>query len=72
MELLGWLVTAVALIGVVLNARGNIVCFYLWVVSNGFYAIVNVRAEAYSQAALFGVQFGLAIYGHYCWKRRKV
>ena len=65
----GWLATIVAMVGVVLNARGNVVCFYLWIGSNGYYTVVNALAGSHSQAALFAFNFLMAIYGIKCWKK---
>jgi nicotinamide riboside transporter PnuC len=69
MEMLGWLATAIAMIGVVLNAKGKVVCFYLWLASNGFYTVVNVLAGSYAQGALFAFNFVMSIYGIHCWKK---
>jgi nicotinamide riboside transporter PnuC len=72
MEYIGWIATVIAMIGVVLNARHNIICFYLWIGSNSYYTVVNVLSGSYSQAALFAFNLVMAIYGIYCWKRKKV
>ena len=71
MEMVGWMATIVAMVGVVLNAKGNIVCFYLWLGSNGFYTVANVLSGSYAQAALFAFNFVMAIYGIKCWKGAK-
>jgi nicotinamide riboside transporter PnuC len=71
MEYIGWIATLIAMIGVVLNARHNIICFYLWIGSNSYYTVVNVLAGSYSQAALFAFNLVMAVYGIYCWKRKE-
>ena len=71
MEYIGWVATVIAMIGVVLNARGSIVCFYVWLLSNGYYTVVNVLSGSYSQAALFAFNLIMAVYGIYCWKRKE-
>jgi nicotinamide riboside transporter PnuC len=72
MEYIGWIATLIAMIGVVLNARHNIICFYLWIGSNSYYTVVNVLSGSYSQAALFAFNLVMAVYGIYCWKRKEV
>ena len=70
MEMIGWIATLIAMVGVVLNARGSIVCFYVWLLSNGYYTVVNVLSGSYSQAALFAFQLVMAIYGLYYWNKK--
>jgi len=71
MEYIGWIATVIAMVGVVLNARHNIICFYLWIGSNSYYTVVNVLSGSYSQAALFAFNLVLAVYGIHCWKKKE-
>jgi nicotinamide riboside transporter PnuC len=64
-----WIITGASLIGTVLNARKNIKCFYIWLGSNSAWAIYDFTIGEYSQAALFAIYVGLAIYGIREWKK---
>lgn len=72
MEYIAWLATIVAMIGVMLNAQGKVLCFYLWIGSNGFFVVANMLSDQYAQAALFAFNLAMAIYGIRCWKRKGV
>lgn len=63
-----WLLTGLSLIGVILNIKKRKVCFIVWSVTNGSWAIIDYRAGLQAQAALFAVYFLLAIYGLYEWR----
>lgn len=66
-----WIVTFVSIIGVVLNIHHRRESFYLWFCTNGLWAIYDYKIGAYSQAALFTVYFGLAVYGIYKWRHKR-
>ncbi len=64
-----WIVTGFSIIGVVLNVKRKRICFWIWAGTNAAWAIVDYWQGIYSQAALFTVYFGLAIYGLVEWGR---
>jgi nicotinamide riboside transporter PnuC len=68
MEYIGWLFTIIAIIGTYINAKGNRLCFYLWVVSNVGFIIINVATKAYPQAALFTFNLAMCVVGLRCWR----
>jgi len=70
MTLFTWLVTALSLVGVILNIRHDRRCFYLWTGTNVAWAVVDFHRGLYAQAALFAVYFVLAIWGVIAWKRK--
>jgi nicotinamide riboside transporter PnuC len=63
-------ITAVCLAGTVLNVRKSVLCFYLWMVGNVAWLLVDLSAEAYSRAVLDAVQFGFAAWGAIAWSRK--
>lgn len=69
MDLMGWIFTAIALTGTILNIRQRREGFALWVVSNSYWAWCNFDLSLYPQAFLFTVYLGLAIWGYLSWKR---
>lgn len=64
-----WAATAIALAGTVLNCRKMTACFYLWLVANAAWFIYDMACGLYSRAVLDTVQFILACYGIYEWRR---
>jgi len=64
-----WLITAASIIGTVANIHRRRWCFGLWLVTNGAWTWIDLRAGLYSQAALMSVYVGLAIWGLVKWDR---
>ena len=67
MTALLWLTSVAALVGVVLNIRKHVACFWIWTVTNAIWVCAYIRHGIYPQAALQAVYFGLAIYGIFKW-----
>lgn len=65
-----WFVTLASIAGVVLNIRRRRECFYIWAATNAFWCGLDAWHGIYSQAALQGVYFGLAIWGIVEWTRK--
>ena len=63
-----WLLTGFSLVRVVLNIRRNRSCFVVWGVTNAAWAVIDLDAGLYAQAALFAIYFALAIWGFMVWK----
>jgi nicotinamide riboside transporter PnuC len=63
-----WALTALSIVGVVLNIYKNKWCFIIWAATNLAWMIVDYRYEIYSQAALQAVYFALAVLGLWKWK----
>jgi len=66
---LTWVLTALSLVGVVLNVRKDRRCFGIWIFTNAGWGIYDAVIGAYAQASLFGIYFLLSIWGIYEWKR---
>lgn len=64
-----WIATIVALIGTVLNCKQIRACFYLWTVTNLMWFAWDMYCGLWSRAVLDTVQFALALYGIYEWKK---
>jgi nicotinamide riboside transporter PnuC len=64
---LGWVATAVALVGVWLNNRRRRACFALWLVSNSMTFLLHAIAGMWPLAARDGAFFVLAIHGWWLW-----
>jgi len=55
--------------GVILNNHRRRECFYLWLISNCGWMIVDYAAGLYVQAGLFLTYFCLAVHGLWKWRR---
>jgi len=70
-ELVTWLITAIAIIGVVANIQKRQWCFVLWIFSNSAWAVIDYYRAIYAQAFLFTVYALLAVWGLYAWRVKK-
>ena len=66
-----WIMSIIALIGTIINARANKWGFVLWTISNLYMAYINYRAGLYAIGTLFVIYFLLAIYGLYHWGKQE-
>jgi len=70
-HIIGYSVTAIALVAVVLNIKKNYLCFVGWLVSNATFATLNALEHKWYEVILFSVQFCIAVWGLYEWKFKK-
>ena len=63
------IMTAAAIIGAALNANGKRAGFSVWLVTNAYWTIHNIRIGEWEQAVLYAVYFGLAVWGY--WRKGK-
>ncbi len=61
--------TIASLIGVWINIKKNPLCFKIWFVTNGCWAVYDFWIGAFWQGILFTTYVGLAIYGIFSWKK---
>lgn len=66
-----WLLTALSLIGVVLNIKKRREGFICWIFTNAAWAIIDFQAGIPAQGALFTVYFVLAVWGLIEWRAEK-
>lgn len=64
-----WIATAIALTGTILNCKQIRACFYLWIVTNAMWFCWDASCGLLSRCLLDAVQFVLAIYGVYEWRK---
>lgn len=65
-----WIITALSLLGVVLNIKKHKSCFVVWGFTNAAWCIYDFRIGAIEQATLFFVYFCLAIWGLIEWSMK--
>ena len=71
MTVLTWILTILSLIGVVLNTHQDRRCFYIWIVTNTSWAVVDFYKGIYAQATMFILYLLLSIWGLYKWKHKE-
>jgi nicotinamide riboside transporter PnuC len=64
-EILGTIVTVLAVVGVVLNNRKIAACFWLWIISNGISAYIHSDAGLFALTARDCIFLVLAVEGIY-------
>jgi len=70
-EIYTYFLTVLALIGVVLNIKKKITCFYIWLFTNASWAVVDFYKDIPAQGILFTLYTGLAVYGILSWRKDK-
>lgn len=65
-----WIITIMAIAGVVLNVKKRIEGFYFWTISNIGFVAVDFNAGLYAQAVLFVVYTGLSVWGIIEWRKK--
>ncbi len=55
--------------GVILNNHKRRECFYVWLISNAGWMVVDYQSGLYVQAMLFLTYFALAVHGLWKWSR---
>jgi hypothetical protein len=70
MNPLHWIISGLALIGVLLNIKKHWGCFVLWAFTNAAWMIVDADHGLIAQAVLQGIYMCLSIYGFVEWSTR--
>lgn len=66
-----WVITALAMLGTVLNILRLRWCFVVWIITNGYWAVYDWSIGATAQAVLFAVYFALAVWGLVRWSQSR-
>ena len=64
-----WFLTAISLIGTVLNIRKDILCFYIWLIGDILWCALDFHNGTYGRSLLDFVQIILAVCGIISWKK---
>lgn len=70
MEWLGWFSSGLSIIGVILNARKNIACWYVWLISNITWLIYYLEKKDNPAIVLWIVFTIFNVYGLIMWRRK--
>ncbi len=65
------LTSVASLVGVWLNIRQRVACFWIWTGTNAVWVYADVKHEIFPQAALQAVYLLLAVYGIWRWSPRR-
>lgn len=62
-----WIAFTLSVIGITLNAKKNIWCWPIWIVSNGFWIYYSFQEGQFAALATWVVFLGFNFYGWYQW-----
>jgi nicotinamide riboside transporter PnuC len=65
-----WLLTALSIVGVILNTRQDRRCFYIWIVTNSCWAVLDFAKGLPAQGTMFLLYLGLSGWGLYQWRHK--
>ena len=68
---LSWVLVALSLAGNVFVIKKNVLGQWLWAFANMGWISFDIYKEAYSQAFLFAVYFGMCIWGIIAWSKEE-
>ena len=71
LEVLNWIVSALAFIGTIFNSRRNKISQLIWVFTNLYMAWLNFHMSIPSIGTLYIAYFILAVYGFFVWKKKE-
>jgi nicotinamide mononucleotide transporter len=69
--MISWIAMFLSLFGVVLNARKNIWCWPVWIISNFVWAAYNYQTRQLAPLVLVVVLCGANIFGWRSWSKGK-
>lgn len=64
-----WLTSLAALVGVWLNVRRRVACFWIWLFTTSVWTYADLAHGLHAQAALQAVYAGLSVWGIWSWSR---
>ena len=70
-EITTWSLTALSILGAILNVKKKRICFAIYTVANAGWVIVDIYYKIYAQAALFIIFTALSIWGWIEWGVKK-
>jgi nicotinamide riboside transporter PnuC len=65
-----WVLTALSIVGVILNTRQDRRCFYIWIVTNSCWAAVDFYQGLPAQGTMFLLYLALSVWGLYQWRHK--
>lgn len=71
MQYIPYAVTAAAIIGTIGNSYKKVWSFYIWIFTNAFWCVFNLKNHSYAQSILYAVYFFLAIIGIAQWRKKE-
>jgi len=66
-----WFLTILSLTATILNIKKKKVCFFIWLITDALWCIIDFKAGIYSQSMLQLTYFGLSIWGIIEWRKKK-
>ena len=72
LEIVLWAALVLSGIGIYLNARQRISCWYFWLVADLIWAVIELVKGRYPEAAAFLVFFISCFYGLHQWRKNDI
>lgn len=69
-EMLSWVLVVLSLSGNIFVIKKNVIGQWLWAISNIGWIAFNLSIQAYAQAFLFTVYFGMCVWGILAWSKK--
>ena len=63
-----WITAAASLVGVWLNIRRHVACFWIWAATNATWVYADAAHGLVQQAVVQAVYFAMSIYGMLAWR----
>ena len=68
--ILGSIATLLSIAGALINARGKVIGFYIWICSNLLWCVYAVMKHTWPQMPMYVVYTVICIYGIIQWKNK--
>lgn len=68
--MVSWIAASLSILGILFNAKKNIWCWPIWLLSNFLWLIVTIQTQNWPQVILWSTFLVTNIYGWYEWKGR--
>lgn len=69
LDTIAWVATFLSFIGIILNAKKKISCWYIWCAANLVWILYSILTNQIQQIILWIVFTGFNIYGLFQWKK---
>ena len=65
---MNYIIAAIAIAGTILNVKQKRAGFAIWCITNAYWIAHNISISEWAQAAIYTVNFALALWGFFRWK----
>jgi len=69
--ILSYILMVISIFGLFLNARKNILCWPIWLISSVLWVVYFIHLQEHASIIMWIVYTGFNIYGWFAWKKAK-